>query len=38
MPVKLFVGNLSKETTSVEISDLSSAVGVVEQCQVVADR
>ena len=38
MPVKLFVGNLSEETTSAEISDLFSAVGVVESCQVVADR
>jgi cold-inducible RNA-binding protein len=38
MPVKLFVGNLSEETTSVEISDLFSAVGVVESCQVVVDR
>ena len=38
MPVKLFVGNLSEETTSTEISDLFSAVGVVQSCQVVADR
>jgi RNA recognition motif-containing protein len=38
MPVKLFIGNLSEETTSAEIRDLFSAVGVVESCQVVADR
>ena len=38
MPVKLFVGNLSEETTSAEIRDLFCAVGVVESCQVVADR
>jgi RNA recognition motif-containing protein len=31
MPVKLFVGNLSEETTSAEIR-------VVESCQVIADR
>ena len=38
MPVKLFVGNLSEDTTSAEISDLFSAVGVVESCQLVTDR
>jgi RNA recognition motif-containing protein len=38
MPVKLFIGNLSEETTSAEIRDLFSAVGVVESCQVIADR
>jgi RNA recognition motif-containing protein len=38
MPVKLFVGNLSEETTSTEIRELFSAVGVVESCQVIADR
>ena len=38
MPVKLFVGNLSEETTSAEISDLFSAVGVVESCQLIANR
>ncbi len=38
MPVKLFVGNLSEETTSTEIRDLFSAVGVVESCQVIASR
>jgi RNA recognition motif-containing protein len=38
MPVKLFVGNLPEETTSAEISDLFSAVGVVESCQVITSR
>jgi RNA recognition motif-containing protein len=30
MSVKLFVGNLSEETTSTEIRDLFSAAGEVE--------
>jgi len=38
MPVKLFVGNLSHETTSKEIRDLFSEVGVVESCQLIEDR
>ena len=38
MSVKLFVGNLTQETTSTEISDLFSAVGVVESCQLIANR
>lgn len=38
MSVKLFVGNLAQETTSTEISDLFSAVGVVESCQLITDR
>ncbi len=38
MPVKLFIGNLPQETTIAEIRDLFSAVGVVESCQVIADR
>ena len=38
MSVKLFVGNLSQETTNTEIRDLFSAVGVVESCLLVADR
>ena len=38
MPVKLFVGNLSPETTSQEIRDLFSASGAVESCQVIEDR
>ncbi len=38
MSVKLFVGNLTQETTSTEIRDLFSAVGLVETCQLIADR
>ncbi|MGH9855721.1 MAG: RNA recognition motif domain-containing protein, partial [Blastocatellia bacterium] len=38
MSVKLFVGNLAQETTSTEIRDLFSAVGVVESCQVITSR
>jgi cold-inducible RNA-binding protein len=38
MQVRLFVGNLSAETTSAEIRDLFSAVGVVESCQVITSR
>lgn len=38
MSAKLFVGNLSFETTSDEIRDLFSEVGAVESCQVITDR
>ena len=38
MSAKLFVGNLSFETTSDEIRDLFSEVGPVESCQVIMDR
>ena len=38
MSAKLYVGNLSHETTSKEIRDLFSAVGVVESCQLIEDR
>lgn len=38
MSAKLFVGNLSFDTTSEEIRDLFSEVGAVESCQVIADR
>ena len=38
MAAKLFVGNLSYETTSDEIRDLFSEVGVVESCQLISDR
>jgi len=38
MSAKLFVGNLSFETTSDEIRDLFSEVGAVETCQVITDR
>jgi len=38
MSAKLFVGNLSFETTSDEIRNLFSEVGPVESCQVITDR
>ena len=38
MSVKLFVGNLTRETTSTEIRDLFSAIGVVESCQLIANQ
>ena len=38
MSAKLFVGNLSFETTSDEIRDLFSEVGAVDSCQVITDR
>ena len=38
MSAKLFVGNLSFETTTDEIRDLFSEVGPVESCQVITDR
>ena len=38
MSAKLFVGNLSFDTTSDEIRDLFSEVGPVESCQVITDR
>ncbi|HZS08143.1 MAG TPA: RNA-binding protein [Blastocatellia bacterium] len=38
MSTRLFVGNLSPETTSQEINDLFSAVGVVESCRLITDR
>lgn len=38
MSVKLFIGNLSPDTTSKEIRDLFSAVGAVEWCQLIEDR
>lgn len=38
MSAKLFVGNLSFETTSDEIRDLFSEAGAVESCQVITDR
>jgi cold-inducible RNA-binding protein len=38
MPVKLFVGNLSNDTSSDELRTLFSEVGVVESCQVIVDR
>ena len=38
MSAKLFVGNLSYETTSDEVRDLFSEVGAVESCQLISDR
>ena len=38
MSAKLFVGNLSLDTTSDEIRNLFSEVGAVESCQVITDR
>jgi RNA recognition motif-containing protein len=38
MLAKLWVGNLSPETTSEEIRELFSNVGQVESCQLVEDR
>ena len=38
MPSKLFVGNLSIDTSSEELRTLFSEAGVVESCQVVTDR
>lgn len=37
MSAKLFVGNLSSNTTSEEIRELFSSAGSVESCQVVTD-
>jgi RNA recognition motif-containing protein len=38
MSTKLFVGNLSYDTTSDELRDLFSEVGVVESCVLILDR
>jgi cold-inducible RNA-binding protein len=38
MLAKLWVGNLSPETTSEDIRELFSDVGKVESCQLVEDR
>ena len=38
MSAKLFIGNLSNETSSAELSTLFSQVGVVESCQLITDR
>jgi RNA recognition motif-containing protein len=38
MIARLWVGNLSPETTSEEIRELFSDLGEVESCQVVEDR
>lgn len=38
MTSKLFVGNLSHDTTSDELTTLFSGAGVVESCQLITDR
>ena len=38
MSAKLFVGNLSSDTTSEEIRELFSNAGAVESCQLISDR
>ncbi|HEX5733610.1 MAG TPA: RNA-binding protein [Blastocatellia bacterium] len=38
MSAKLFVGNLSPETTSDELSTLFSEVGAVDSCNLIIDR
>ncbi|HET9529793.1 MAG TPA: RNA-binding protein [Blastocatellia bacterium] len=38
MSAKLFVGNLSTDTSSDDLRTLFSEAGVVESCQVVNDR
>ena len=38
MSAKLFVGNLSPETTSDELSTLFSEVGAVDSCNLIMDR
>lgn len=38
MSAKLFVGNLSHDTTSDELTSLFSEAGVVESCQLITDR
>ena len=38
MSARLFVGNISHDTTSDEIRDLFSEVGPVQSCQLITDR
>jgi RNA recognition motif-containing protein len=38
MSAKLFVGNLSPDTTGDELRDLFSEVGEVGSCQLITDR
>jgi cold-inducible RNA-binding protein len=38
MSAKLFVGNLAPNTTSAELRDLFSEVGVVDSCNLILDR
>ena len=38
MSAKLFVGNLSPDTSGDELRDLFSEVGEVDSCQLITDR
>ena len=38
MSAKLFIGNLSMDTTGDELRNLFSEVGVVDSCQLISDR
>jgi cold-inducible RNA-binding protein len=38
MSAKLFVGNLSSDTTGDELRTLFSGAGAVESCQLITDR
>jgi RNA recognition motif-containing protein len=38
MSAKLFIGNLSPDTTRTELSDLFGQVGVVDSCTLIVDR
>jgi RNA recognition motif-containing protein len=38
MSSKLFIGNLSRDTTSQKIRDLFSVIGAVEWCQLIEDQ
>ena len=38
MSAKLFVGNLSPDTTGDELRDLFSEVGELDSCQLITDR
>ena len=38
MSVKLFVGNLSSDTSSDDLRSLFGEVGVIESCQLITDR
>jgi cold-inducible RNA-binding protein len=38
MSAKLFIGNLSPQTTGTELSELFSEVGVVDSCNLILDR
>jgi cold-inducible RNA-binding protein len=38
MSAKLFVGNLSSDTTGEELRTLFSGAGAVESCQLITDR